>query len=67
LNVREYLSSDGVSVVEWFDHLPEDEVDECLQISLAYTKGNQRRLTFTARGKRYEEIIKRIRVEGMTA
>ena len=64
LNLREYLFSDGVSVVEWFEHLPEDEVDEWLQVSFAHANGNQRGLTFSARGKQYEEIIQRLRIKG---
>ena len=61
LNLREYLFSDGVSVVEWFEHLPEDEVDECLRINFAYANGSQRRLTFAAHGRRYEEIVEELK------
>jgi len=28
LNLRDYLFSDGISVVEWFEHLPSGEVEE---------------------------------------
>ena len=57
LNLREYLYSDGVSVVEWFEHLPADEVSEYLEVKLAYANGNKRQLMFTPRGKRYEQIV----------
>jgi tRNA threonylcarbamoyladenosine biosynthesis protein TsaE len=57
LNLRECLYSDGVSVVEWFDRLPADEVNEYLEVKLAYANGNQRQLMFTPRGKRYEQIV----------
>ena len=57
LNLREYLYSDGVSVVEWFEHLPADEVNEYLEVKLAYANGNKRQLMFTPRGKRYEQIV----------
>lgn len=62
LNLREYLFSGGVSVVEWFEHLPEREVDEWLEVSFAYADGNARRLTFTAHGGQYKEIIEALRV-----
>jgi len=64
LNLREYLFSDGVSVVEWFEHLPADEVDEYLHVGFAYANGNKRKLMFTAHGNRYEEIMQRLKAKG---
>ncbi len=58
LNLADYLFSDGVSVVEWFEHLPDATVDECLRIRFEHAGGNRRKLTFTARGGRYEELLK---------
>ena len=57
LNLREYLYADGVSVIEWFDHLSAGEVDECLELTIAHGGGGQRELKFTARGERYEKIL----------
>lgn len=57
LDLRDYLFSEGVSVIEWFDHLPEGEVGECLQIHFHHVGGSQRKLIFTAHGERYEEIV----------
>ena len=65
LNLPDYLFSDGVSVIEWFEHLPADEVEEYLHVAFAHANGNKRRLTFTAHGERYEEIIERLRVKGI--
>ena len=62
LNLREYFFSGGVSVVEWFEHLPEDEVEEWLQVSFAYANGAKRNLKFSAHGERYERIVERLRV-----
>ena len=64
LNLREYLYSDGVSLIEWFEHLPADEVDEFLEVRAAYVDGNRRRLTFSPHGQRYEEIVEGLRLEG---
>ena len=64
LNLREYLYSDGVSLVEWFEHLPAGEVDDCLEVKFAYANGNQRELTLVPHGKRYEEIVEALKVTG---
>jgi tRNA threonylcarbamoyladenosine biosynthesis protein TsaE len=57
LNLREYLYAEGVSLIEWFEKLPADEVDEYLEVGLAYANGNGRQLTFSAHGERYLKII----------
>jgi tRNA threonylcarbamoyladenosine biosynthesis protein TsaE len=57
LNLREYLYSDGVSLIEWFEHLPGDAVDEYLELNIDYAHGARRELTFTSHGERYERII----------
>lgn len=62
LNLREYLYSDGVSLIEWFEHLPADEVDEFLEVRVAYVDGNRRQLTFGPHGQRYEEIVEGLRI-----
>lgn len=62
LNLREYLYSDGVSLIEWFEHLPADEVDEFLEVRVAYVDGNRRQLTFAPHGQRYEEIVEGLRI-----
>ena len=62
LNLREYLYSDGVSLIEWFEHLPADEVDEFLEVRVAYVDGNRRQLTFSPHGRRYEEIVEGLRI-----
>ena len=60
LNLREYLYGDGVSLIEWFEYLPADEVDEFLEISMAHLGGVRRQLTFAAQGERYEAILGRL-------
>jgi tRNA threonylcarbamoyladenosine biosynthesis protein TsaE len=63
LNLREYLYGDGVSLVEWFEHLPGEEVDEYLELRMTHAGGNRRKLNFIAHGERYERIIKGLRAE----
>ena len=62
LNLREYLYADGVSLIEWFEHLPADEVDEFLEVRVAYVDGNRRQLTFSPHGRPYEEIVEGLRI-----
>src|SRR6185295_2889781 len=61
LNLREYLYSDGVSLIEWFDYLPAGEVDEYLEIRMDHAGRTARALTFIAHGPRYEVMVKEIR------
>jgi len=73
LNLREYLYSDGVSLIEWFEYLPAGEVDNFLEVKIAHAGGAKRNITFVAHGARYEqwlvalrkESLKRSRVEGI--
>ena len=65
LNLRDYLFSDGATVVEWFEHLPKGEVAEYLRIDFEHSGGNQRKLTFAAHGRQYEKIVDRLKLKGM--
>jgi tRNA threonylcarbamoyladenosine biosynthesis protein TsaE len=60
LNLREYLYSDGVSVIEWFEYLPAGEVEEYLELRIVEKNGSDRELTFIAHGERYERILKEV-------
>lgn len=61
LNLREYLYDQGVSLIEWFERLPADEVDEYLELRIAHGLGRERELTFVAHGERYEHILEGLR------
>jgi tRNA threonylcarbamoyladenosine biosynthesis protein TsaE len=63
LNLREYLYAEGVSLVEWVERLPANEIDEFLEVSLVHQGGSTREVTFTAHGKRYERIVEELRSE----
>jgi tRNA threonylcarbamoyladenosine biosynthesis protein TsaE len=64
LNLRDYLYGDGVSLVEWFEHLPADEVDEFLEVKIAYGAGKEREVNFIAHGERYEKLLEQFKVQG---
>lgn len=58
LNLREYLYSNGVSLIEWFEYFPAGEVEDHLEIRLAYREGGKRELTFIPHGPCYEDLVK---------
>lgn len=60
LNLREYLYSDGVSLIEWFEYLPAAEVDDYLEVKLAHAGRSERELTFIAHGGGYEKILEEL-------
>ena len=61
LNLREYLYARGVSLIEWFDFLPPEEVDEYLEIRMAHISAATRQLSFVAHGQRYENLLASLR------
>ncbi len=58
LNLREYLYSNGVSLLEWFEYFPAGEIEDHLEVELAYREGSKRQLTFLPYGARYEDLVK---------
>lgn len=58
LNLREYLYSNGVSLIEWFEYFPAGEVGDHLEIELAFRESSKRQVTFSPYGTRYEELVK---------
>lgn len=61
LNLREYLYSNGVSLIEWFEYFPAGEIEDHLEVELAYREGSKRQLTFFPHGARYEDLVKALR------
>lgn len=60
LNLREYLYADGISLIEWFEYLPAQEVDEYLEVQIVHAGANQREISLFARGERYERLIEEL-------
>jgi tRNA A37 threonylcarbamoyladenosine biosynthesis protein TsaE len=50
-----------VSLIEWFEHVPANEVDEYLELKIAHGGGTKRQLTFVGHGERYEGLIEELR------
>lgn len=62
LGYEEYLYADGVTVIEWAERLKTLLPSEYLKVELTVTNRHQRILEFTALGRRYEELLKKIKL-----
>ena len=61
LGLREYLFSDAIAAVEWFERLHEAEELDRLSIHIAYLSASCRTIEFTAIGERYAELLERLK------
>ncbi|HEX3409989.1 MAG TPA: tRNA (adenosine(37)-N6)-threonylcarbamoyltransferase complex ATPase subunit type 1 TsaE [Candidatus Binataceae bacterium] len=60
LGLREYLFSDGVAAVEWFERLREANELDHLSIRITYAEANSRRIEFAAIGPRYAALVEQL-------
>ncbi|HVA82336.1 MAG TPA: tRNA (adenosine(37)-N6)-threonylcarbamoyltransferase complex ATPase subunit type 1 TsaE [Candidatus Binataceae bacterium] len=61
LGMREYLFSDAVAAVEWFERLVEAPELEHLEVRFTYSSASVRRIEFRASGERYGQVVARLR------
>ena len=61
LGLREYLFSDSIAAVEWFERLHEGDQISRLVVRIGYTGANSRRIEFSAFGERYSSLISKFR------
>lgn len=61
LGLREYLFSDAVAAVEWFERLREAGELNRLTIRISYSAANSRRIEFIASGERYSGLLDRLK------
>ncbi|HEX5271278.1 MAG TPA: tRNA (adenosine(37)-N6)-threonylcarbamoyltransferase complex ATPase subunit type 1 TsaE, partial [Gemmataceae bacterium] len=61
LGAHEYLDGAGVCLVEWADRVPGCLPADHLRVELAVTGETSRRATLTARGERYEALVRGLR------
>ena len=57
LGFEEYFYGDGASVVEWADRLQEEMPDERLVITFSHVGEEERKIDFSPRGERYDELV----------
>lgn len=61
LGLREYLFSESIAAVEWFERLGGGEEIERLSVRISYTGANSRRIEFVSIGERYSSLVTRFR------
>jgi tRNA threonylcarbamoyladenosine biosynthesis protein TsaE len=61
LGLREYLFSESIAAVEWFERLEGGGEVERLSVRISYTGANSRRIEFISIGERYSSLIARFR------
>jgi tRNA threonylcarbamoyladenosine biosynthesis protein TsaE len=59
--LREYLFSDSIAAVEWFERLQGGGEIDRLSVRISYTAANSRRIEFISTGGRYSALITRFR------
>jgi tRNA threonylcarbamoyladenosine biosynthesis protein TsaE len=61
LGLREYLFSQGVAAVEWFERLRGGAEMEFLSVRISYAGANLRRIEFSAVDSRHAQIISKLK------
>ena len=61
LGLREYLFSQGVAAVEWFERLRGSADMEFLSVRISYAGANLRRIEFSAVDSRHAQIISKLK------
>jgi tRNA threonylcarbamoyladenosine biosynthesis protein TsaE len=61
LGLREYLFSDSIAAVEWFERLEGGSEINRLSVTISYAGANSRRIEFAAKGEHYSSLITRLR------
>ena len=62
LGLEEYFKGRGITAIEWGDKIPSLLPGEVLTIDICYTGKNTRTLEITGKGKRYEELLHKLRI-----
>ena len=60
LGFEEYMEDDGVCVIEWPNFIADIIPDESLQIDISFIDEDERKLTFSAKGEKYEKIMEEL-------
>jgi tRNA threonylcarbamoyladenosine biosynthesis protein TsaE len=61
LGLREYLFSDSIAAVEWFERLEEGGQIDRLVVKIDYAGANNRRIELVAIGERYSSLMTKFR------
>jgi tRNA threonylcarbamoyladenosine biosynthesis protein TsaE len=58
--IEEYVEGDGVTVIEWADRIAGVLPAKLLRVEITFGDGDERGILFQPRGKRFENIVRRI-------
>ena len=61
LGLREYLFSEGIAAVEWFERLRGGSEMDYLSVRISYAGANLRSIEFSAAGSRHAEVISKLK------
>lgn len=62
LGLEEFFQGEGITAIEWSDRIPSLLPDEYLRVQIYYTGKQTRSIELIAKGKRYEELLNRLRI-----
>ena len=62
LGLEEYFQGEGITAIEWADKIPSLLPKEVLWIHIHYTGKDTRSLEIAGRGKRYEDLMKKLKI-----
>jgi tRNA threonylcarbamoyladenosine biosynthesis protein TsaE len=60
LGLEEYIHGNGITAIEWADKIPSLLPEELLWVKVIYTGKNTRSIEIIPRGKRYEQLMKKM-------
>jgi tRNA threonylcarbamoyladenosine biosynthesis protein TsaE len=60
LGLEEYIHGNGITAIEWADKIPSLLPEELLWVKIIYTGKNTRSIEIIPRGKRYEQLMKKM-------
>jgi len=62
LGLEDYLHGGGITAIEWADKIPSLLPEEMLSIHMVYTGKNTRSIEMIGKGKRYEELVNKLKI-----
>ena len=63
IGFREYLESDGVTLIEWAERAEDELPVEFLSVYLSFVDEKSREIGFLAKGERYEKLMEELKQE----
>jgi tRNA threonylcarbamoyladenosine biosynthesis protein TsaE len=62
LGLEEYFYGEGITAIEWANRIPSLLPGELLRVNIHYTGKQTRSIELVAKGKRYKELLKKLRI-----